>query len=387
MITWRLDPIDPIVARDGRPFGFGAGNIMRCLDWIYPSVAAGTARTLLGKTSAISEPFQDPHFLKKLKNIQVKGPFPFDLKSNSFFFPAPKDLFLQETNGRRELLPLRPTLLGEGEGVDIPAGLVPVDIPSDAKPITGPAFWSAQRMVEWLSGRQTSDWIIPEQGNSNDFLHAFPKELRTHLQVNPRTFTAEEQMLFVSEGLAIPPGIPLALGVDSQDAEFQQQAAVIRRAHGLGGDHRQVLFSSISAESAWVCPNDILIALKNTTQVRLVLVTPGLFSGGWRPGWIDPATLEGTPFPHPTDNHFRLKLMAAIVDRWRPISGWSLEKLPETGKPGPKAVRRIVPAGSVYFFKVVKGDPQMVKSLWLESVCDEPQDRQDGFGLSLWGKW
>ena len=29
----------------------------------------------------------------------------------------------------------------------------------------------------------------------------------------------------------------------------------------------------------------------------------------------------------------------------------------------------------------------MVRDLWLRSVCDERQDRLDGFGLALWGIW
>jgi CRISPR-associated protein Cmr3 len=40
-------PHDPVIARDGRPFGFG--NRVHSLEWMYPSVAAGTIRSILGK--------------------------------------------------------------------------------------------------------------------------------------------------------------------------------------------------------------------------------------------------------------------------------------------------------------------------------------------------
>jgi CRISPR-associated protein Cmr3 len=54
---------------------------------------------------------------------------------------------------------------------------------------------------------------------------------------------------------------------------------------------------------------------------------------------------------------------------------------------GPKPVRRMVPAGGVYFFELLKGQSSDLEKLWLESVSDEEQDRRDGFGLATWGIW
>lgn len=113
----------------------------------------------------------------------------------------------------------------------------------------------------------------------------------------------------------------------------------------------------------------------------MILATPALFANGWYPGWIGgdknpprEGILPGTDV--------RVRLVSAVVGRWQPLSGWCHEK----GRTGPKPMRRMVPAGSVYFFEVVAGNfvPDRV---WLRSVCDEPQDRLDGFGLALWGGW
>ena len=82
-------------------------------------------------------------------------------------------------------------------------------------------------------------------------------------------------------------------------------------------------------------------------------------------------------------NELNLKLVSACMGRWKPISGWSLEEK------GAKPIRRLVPAGSVYFFEL-EGDEDasiVAKNLWLKSVCDDEQDRKDGFGLALWGIW
>ena len=51
-VILQLTPHDPLVARDGRPFGAGQGNRMRGLPWPLPSVVAGSFRTALVKAGS-----------------------------------------------------------------------------------------------------------------------------------------------------------------------------------------------------------------------------------------------------------------------------------------------------------------------------------------------
>jgi CRISPR-associated protein Cmr3 len=108
-------------------------------------------------------------------------------------------------------------------------------------------------------------------------------------------------------------------------------------------------------------------------------VTPALFKNGWYPDWLKPigAVLKGTP---PGAN-FELTLISVCNHRWTPVSGWCYEKF------GPKPVRRMTPAGSVFFFERTDRTSVDPAQLWLESVSDEDQDRRDGFGLAVWGVW
>jgi CRISPR-associated protein Cmr3 len=115
------------------------------------------------------------------------------------------------------------------------------------------------------------------------------------------------------------------------------------------------------------------------TRLRMILATPAIFGNGWMPGWIDKETLKGRP---PLCRNLEVRLISAVTGRWAPISGWSYE----AGHHGPKPLRRMVPAGSVYFFEVEKQKFDW-RDLWLHSVCDEEQDRNDGFGTTLWGTW
>ena len=135
--------------------------------------------------------------------------------------------------------------------------------------------------------------------------------------------------------------------------------------------------------AAWQCPNRIRDTLSQPPEtgtkqrVRLMLASPAPFDAGWRPGWLD------GKHEVPAGTGVVLKLVGACVPRWKAISGWSLEK----GKFGAKPVRRLAPAGSVYFCEVQEGDPSKLASRWLESVCDREADMREGFGLALWGTW
>ena len=119
--------------------------------------------------------------------------------------------------------------------------------------------------------------------------------------------------------------------------------------------------------------------MSEASRLRMVLATPAVFSRGWRPGWIGG---EGNGTVPGTD--IELRLVSAVTGRRQPISGWSYE----TGKRGIKPLRRMVPAGSVYFFEAAKGiKREHWENLWLRSVCDDIQDQKDGFGSALWGTW
>jgi CRISPR-associated protein Cmr3 len=112
--------------------------------------------------------------------------------------------------------------------------------------------------------------------------------------------------------------------------------------------------------------------------LSLTLITPGLFSAGYRPGWLDD-DLCGAP---PGCPGLRLRLCAVAVERWQPHSGWDL------ASQKPRATRKLMAAGAVYWFEVLDGGtPAALQTLWLNSLSDDPQDRRDGFGLALPAPW
>jgi len=382
-----ITPRDPLIARDGRPFGIGQGNRMRSLDWLYPSVLAGSLRTLLGKRT---DPTFGPETVKALKGLSVAGPLP--AVDRTLFLPRPLDCVVSEKGGNRRCLSLRPRPFGDGEGCDLPAGLQPVLLPEDSredfKPAQIPGFWSSAKMAEWLTNPTGVGFHVPPpDGHGTDgFLEMPPKDVRVHVKMDADTGAGKkEDALFITTGLdfsrkkhATP--VQLRARVIG-DNGFTVALDKLDDLHPLGGERRLAHWRADAGDSnLWDCPDQVKRALPSNEGIRMVLATPAIFSAGWKPGWLSEGenALEGCP----PGSAVRLQLVGAIVERWRPLSGWSLEP-----PVGPKAIRRMVPAGSVYFFKMVSGDGEGLTKTWLQSVCDEQQDRHDGFGLALWGTW
>jgi len=375
-----LTPRDPLIARDGRPFGNTQGTRMKSLEWFYPSVLAGSLRSLLGKQMAAGF---NPLTVVMLKKITIAGPLP--LLKGELYYPAPRDLLVYEDDAKkRKLMCLRPSPMSNGAGCNLPyPDLLPMQITADVKPALAPAFWSSTRLIPWLLEK---DCEVPpaDPAVASGFLNAPQKEARTHVMIAPASGTAQEGMLFTSMGLDLGgwnhgSSVNLAARVQTQsDSPWAEALAAFDAFHPLGGERRLLHWQATDSSQSWNCPGEVRQALQHAPQVRLVLATPALFRDGWKPGWLNDQ-LQGCP----PGTSVTLKLVAACTGRWQPLSGWSLER----GRRGPKPLQRLVPAGSVYFFRVIAGDAGQLADHWLQPVADEPQDQCDGFGLALWGIW
>jgi CRISPR-associated protein Cmr3 len=260
-------------------------------------------------------------------------------------------------------------------------------ISEDMKPDTGPRFWSLEVMSRWLRDELPADYFTEKSTREQKlFCGTIEKEERVHVKIDSHTFAAEEEKLFSTEALAFSDDLSFLVSIETSDNKVLDTLNTLNITHPMGGEHRLAHFKALPAAELLHPPQDIITALSNAQSLRMILATPAPFAQGWLPGWLDAKTLTGTP-PGLEESGLVLKLKGACVERWKPLSGWSLEKLKSTGKPGPKPVKRLVPAGSVYFFQVQSGQASQVADIWLKSIMEEPQARRDGFGLALWGLW
>lgn len=379
----QLTAYDPVVARDGRPFGIGQGYRMKGLSWPYPSVVAGSLRTALVKHNGGDFTGDIP---RKLLGVSVAGVFPV-VDGDQLYLPAPNDCVVAPD---KRPLPVEPQPCGEG-GCGFPLnGLQPVMLTEqqakeDFKPGEAPAWWPVEQLANWLTRRP-----IVFDGS---FLTTARSQVRDHVQLDAATGAAAESLLFATTGLSLTHLPRFGVPVGVPEGRFAEQFAEITLAarveadawnvstlnllHPLGGERRLVHWQAKGKPDLWQPPPAVRASLPGAKRIRMVLATPAIFAHGWRPEWLDASTLEGTP-PGST---VRLKLVGMCIQRWKAVSGWSLAE-----PRGPKPVKRLVPSGGVYFFET-RDDPAALAEQWLQPVSDDPQDRNDGFGLAIWGTW
>jgi CRISPR-associated protein Cmr3 len=361
MNTYLIDPKAPLVIRSGRPFDGQAGADEARFP--PPSTLAGTLRTAHAESTG--KPFGP-----ELTHIAVVGPLPVRLGDNpELLAPKPADAlyFWNEDKTAVRLVRAAPKPLADGEGCDLHAELLPVQLtePVKSKPASGPRWWALSDLIAWRKAEHRADSAAPtfDRIEQNGW-SPLPDAIRTHVGINAATQAAESGKLFQTAGLDF---WSRAL----KEHKFpEHRIGLVGRIGGeispgvitLGGERR---LSAIAAAPAGLwpeMPTDLVDHIQQAGGLTLTVLTPALFATGWKPPEIPGLTL-----------------VAAALDRWQPHSGWDLAQWK------PRAGRKLVPSGAVYWYRLT-GEIDL-PSLWLAARSDDTQDRLDGFGLVLPQPW
>jgi CRISPR-associated protein Cmr3 len=230
-----------------------------------------------------------------------------------------------------------------------------------AKPLPMPRWWSSAQFASWL--------VDPEHDPGPAFPSQPVTRSTTQLSIEPGSQAAREGALFSVDTveLRMKDGEFGVLGRSNVDVPTD-------RFWSLGGEARLAAAALLDDDPLEV-PEAILRAWSSPSRfVRLLLVTPGSFSRGWRPGWLAPS--EETLAGEWLGLHWTLR--AAFVARAEACSGWDFVAR------GPKPSRRLVPAGSVFYLECERDLTESdATRLWLASLQDRgqetpAQDERDG---------
>lgn len=399
MMTYLIDPKAPLLFRDGRPFG--AAERAETLPFPLPSTIVGAMRAAYGDAKQLDFASQKDQVLK----FHLTGPLLAQrhLLSGEVnaLFPKPADAVCFKQNETDVYMRLAPAAVHPGEGTDLPTGLLPLELSAktDGKPINGAAFWRQDAFVRWL----LDDGSEPKAVG----VAALPVEIRSHVALSSETLTSRDGQLFQTAGLDFG---PRRLGDAAKGWEEQSYALLVRVAvdgtdtagvpdglHSVGGERRLAWVSRCASEhDPWpVFPECLRLAFAKhlaagAMGLRLILLTPALFKHGWRPDWLD-ENLIGTP---PRCAGLKLQLRAVALQGWQAFSGWDMRPADGRVGGGARAVRRMVPAGTTYWFDLLPNTEisheeqlQALANLWLLSLCDQEHDRRDGFGVAVPGVW
>lgn len=377
-----LEPLAPIIVRSGRPF-----DTLSMVDPARlppPSTVAGCLRTAWAR--AAGEPL-GPELKQKFQRameLNVSGPL-LMRGDSEILVPKPADAlyFSKGTSGPR-MRRIEPRAFDGGCDADLPNGLLPVRLaePETGKSGKGPTWWAWDDLLNFRQGQAVSHAQLYKSGWSPP-----TGDRRTHVAIDLETGTSDAGHLFQTEGLDL--NAPSATESGDSPSERHWAAAwngirLLARCSEaldqglvhLGGERRLAALQP-EPERIWpMPPRDWLEKIARAGGLCLTLLTPAIFSGGYRPGWLD-ADLTGNP---PNLPGLRLRLCAAAVERWQPHSGWNLAE----GRP--RQARKLAPAGTVYWFRILgNANVSDLGALWLCCVSD--LRRGDGFGLALPSPW
>ncbi len=437
MSIWIIDPHEPLIFREGKPFGPTPGARARSLPFPFPSTTAGGVRTQIGldEQGVFKQPADEQErveWLQQLKGLNVQGPLLVqltadgDIDEGKWLLPAPADaLLLSPEQAGQAHTEAEPEEIAKAHALI--QRLVPLDLrhqavytdfdqknagnlwlvglpfipnpPKIEKPHkSAPAYWYWEKFSQWLldpASLNAQKIDVRELGQSK-----LPTELRVHVAIDASLHASKEHMLFDTSGLEFThiepepetlkrPDLPLqhakrlALAVIVDDQRLQD------RIGNFGGERRLVSWrqsNSLLLDHLKVIKDSIKAAIirDQDKACRLVLLTPAYFAKGYLPRWI--GELHDGVQP---------QLKAIAVQRPQVVSGWDMEKK------APKSSRRLAPAGTVLFLHLTGDDKaisQWIDEMWMHCISDdrdtdeksseyEDQYRRDGFGLAILGTW
>jgi CRISPR-associated protein Cmr3 len=388
MSVWLIQPRDPLIFRDGKPFNATPGAQATSLPFPYPSTLAGGVRTRAGTDE--TGWFDPKQSIDKLLQLNIRGPILVaideDGEVDTWYFPAPTDCLLVESGDKSQgqrywIHPVKPP---DDAETNLKQGCLvsPNPVVKQKPHKKAPAFWNWGTMQTWLTqpANDAESVDLSKLGISG-----LTQQSRVHVRIDAETGTASEGFLFQTSGLEFFT-TPQGENGEASHEENRKMLSKLRQyalavetdaalqsgVDFLGGERRVVNWVQ-SSQTFPVCPDEIRQAIIAQKHCRLLLTTPAIFKQDYLPKWVCKSIPDLT-----------VNIVAAAVPRYRAVSGWDAKERTQ------KRSRRLAPAGSVYFLSLdgdAEATERFIDTVWMNSVSDDKQDRRDGFGLALLGIW
>jgi CRISPR-associated protein Cmr3 len=356
--TIELEALDTLFFRDGKPFTMGEDTWAEGIFPPLPSVIYGALRT-----AYFSED------IERFKTIETKDDsallritFCCFKYGSRIYFPMPLDL-IEVVN---------PTKNGPRKELHF-LKLNPPDVRS---------FASNMPTSDFLQP-DTNDFNVVENGiiNSNDLTNYLALKItsadyhslndftflepKVGIGLNKDTRTANDGQLY-RVGMRRLDQLSFAVGFEFE--QLNNIPSLIR----LGGEGKAVQCKSIVSKE--ICQK-ISIPMPPIVgkRFKLYLATPALFTDGWKPSWMTTDYSE--------HQGINVRLLAAAVGKAVPVGGFDIQKKV------PKAMRKAVPAGSVYYMELEnEKDNTRLEELFHQKSISEIADSQlQGFGITFVG--
>ncbi len=348
----KITPFDTVFFRDGKPFTMGSDTWANGVFPPYPSVLYGALRSLyfshnIDKLDTANTE-NDP-----TANLVIKG---LGLEMNGIlYYPVPLDLVKENGSLKAELYRLK--TVEKPIFSNCPTEKISIDTENrNIKPVTE-GYMDISAINNYLNLIPSDFHYVP----LNNFSVIEPK---TGIGIEKKTNKAEDTKLYRVGMNRLQKNV--SINVDFEGIDIAETGL-----SKVGGEGRPVYYSKSSTVSETISITKPVI---NCQYFKLYLVTPAIFGKGWIPTWINEDNLEGVI------KKMRLKLITACIGKPLFIGGFDIKAKK------PKPMRKAVPAGSIYIFKIIDGDIQEAINLFHgNAISDGQNERKQGFGITYIG--
>lgn len=352
-----IEPIDTLFFRDGKPFSMGDQAAAFGIFPPYPSTAYGAIRTgIIAQDQGLSS-FYAGGMADEIGTIddsssasfKLKGIFPYSINDNHLYFPAPLDLVTDKDKKSAKITEIKK---GTPFSTNIKIDQYPFPFEMEKATSVKGYYITHIDFESYLNSSRNEFDIYPE----STFCMV---EYKTGIKIDPLTKTADEGNLYRIGMRRFEKDFCLACNV--KGAPSLRKEGVLK----LGGEGKAVRYHN----SEFQLPDTretVVKRIKETGIIKIYFATPAIFETGWVP---DEKIINGPDY--------KLKLITASIGSPVSIGGWDM------GKGGHKTMMRGMPAGSVYYFKILNGDVEKIyQHLHYRNISERANE---GFGLIMVG--
>lgn len=354
----KIEPFDTLFFRNGKPYEAGSETYGESMFPPYPSVIYGALRTVYFSNHMsefkLANTQNDP-----TNNLVIKNMY-YAVGDNEYL-PIPLDLVhIKNTDNKKKIIEERQKkyeticlryhklensvsiknisgTLGFDEQVEeINEGII--DIDDFEKYMHG--------NTKKIYAKRFSDYISTEHKTSIAIDRNMHKSEQAKLYEIPLKRLNCVKICVEFDGIDIPEKGIIKLGGEGKAAKYTKFDEILMNKPEFSGNY-----------------------------FKLYLSTPAVFENGWLPKWINTETLEGKL------DECDVKLVTACIGKYICIGGFDMAKI------RPKPMRRAVPAGSVYYFKVLKGSIDMAINKLYGKCISEFDTSKQGFGKTYIVRW
>ena len=396
MKSYLIESLAPLVFRSGKPFG----SVMSAQDMIFPlpSAGAGLIRYMGITQSKLPQVHNDLRNTKvdiALQDVEYQcvlatksyGVYLAKYRSADdvkLYAPKPANsLYVENDEGEIDLIRLSPLAIEETCGSDLPTHLLYVQtVDKDGKPQvikgkpkSGVNYWLLEDVVKWQKGDDLSYEQISKNG-----IASIPTEIRTHVAIDDESLGSQAGKLFQTASYDLGYKLNESQNIAERSFDDERLGFVVLSEQDLaddlatfGGERRLSHFKSVSTSLSAENNQTLLDGINKQHGFSLTFITPCIFAQGYLPAWIDKDSMTGT-LPN---SQVKVRLKAVASERWQAVSGW------DSLLWQPKAMRKAVSAGSVYWFELIDEMDLATLQRLQQPLADDGYDQNDGFGMAI----